>query len=132
MLSLLNTASVRKQRNDCVHAALNYMGVHFRERLSVSDIVHAAEISPSRLYALFQAQMGISPMAYLNQQRLSSACLLLESTDKPVREIAEMCGIDDVFYFSKLFKKELSSFAQRVLQSLSLYYNRKCQRIEKR
>lgn len=40
------------------------------------------------------------------QERIDRSILLLQMTAKPVQEIAAECGIQDVNYFIKLFKKQ--------------------------
>ena len=46
----------------------------------------------------------MSPIKYLNNYRLSVASDLLTKTNDSVKTIAEKVGINDQFYFSKLFK----------------------------
>lgn len=54
----------------------------------------------------FKAEYGYSVMSYVKRKRMSKAKKLLISTDKPLHEIADMCGYPDVEYFSRSFKKE--------------------------
>jgi transcriptional regulator GlxA family with amidase domain len=53
---------------------------------------------------LFKRKTGFPPVRFLNHARLSRAAALLRDTDEPIKWIAEKVGVDDVFYFSKLFK----------------------------
>ncbi len=103
---LLTIAKAKPRKNTYIHRALIYISTHYQKPLTVLEIADHVGLSPSRLYALFHRHLGISPIAYLNQMRLSKACLLLENTDCSISQIAEACGISDTFYFSKLFKKK--------------------------
>ena len=50
--------------------------------------------------------MGCTFTEYLNGYRLSSACTLLSTTDKPVLEISYETGFTNLSYFNRLFKKK--------------------------
>ena len=64
-----------------------------------------SNMSESNFYAAFKKQMAISPIAYLNNYRLSIAADRLTDTSDTVSEISYSVGISDPLYFSKLFKK---------------------------
>ena len=55
---------------------------------------------------LFKAETGYSPRQFALEARLRKAADLLDRTDTPVHEIAEQCGMESVYYFSRLFKKK--------------------------
>jgi AraC-like DNA-binding protein len=54
---------------------------------------------------LFKAETGFSPRQFALEARLRKAADLLDRTDTPVHQIAEQCGMESVYYFSRLFKK---------------------------
>jgi YesN/AraC family two-component response regulator len=49
----------------------------------------------------------IKPSEYINNIRISVALSLLLETNLLVSEIAEKSGFSDVYYFSKVFKKNI-------------------------
>lgn len=63
------------------------------------------KVNPSYLSSLFKKETGVTLTDYVNQKRVSQAILLLNSTAMQVQTIAQLCGIGDVNYFSKIFKK---------------------------
>ena len=85
--------------------ALQYLKDNYREKLTVEDIARKAHLSASRLHAVFKREMGVSPICFLNNYRLSVAAQLLQATTKSVQQIAAEVGIPDGIYFNKLFKK---------------------------
>lgn len=87
-----------------VVSALTYIENHYMEKITVQDIAHRVNLSASHLFSVFKKQMGISPVAYLNNYRLSLAAELLLRTDATITEIANSVGISDAIYFNKMFK----------------------------
>lgn len=62
---------------------------------SVEAMADAVGVSTSRLHALFREEQGASPHAWLQRQRLASACAWLAQTDRPLAEIALAPGFSD-------------------------------------
>ncbi|MBO5198488.1 MAG: helix-turn-helix domain-containing protein [Lachnospiraceae bacterium] len=62
-------------------------------------------VNPSYLSALFKKETGSTLTEYVNRKRVEHAILLLNSTTIQIQTIAQYCGIPDVNYFTKLFKK---------------------------
>ena len=83
----------------------NYIERHYSEPITVATLAAVANLSEPRLFAVFKAAFGTSPVSYLNNYRLSMAETLLTQTDLPVGQIGEQVGIRDGNYFNKLFKK---------------------------
>ena len=73
--------------------------------LTLSSLATMQNISPSYLSALFKQEVGKTLTEYVNSKRIERAMQLLETTRLQVQTIAQNCGILDVHYFSKIFKK---------------------------
>lgn len=73
--------------------------------LSLSSLAAMQNISPSYLSALFKQEVGQTLTEYVNNKRINRAMQLLGTTKMQVQTIAQSCGILDVHYFSKIFKK---------------------------
>ncbi len=55
---------------------------------------------------IFKGEFEITPMEYLNHLRLLKAKELLQNMPAfQLKEVAELCGFSDPFYFSRFFKK---------------------------
>jgi AraC family transcriptional regulator of arabinose operon len=83
--------------------SMQWIREHIAEPLVLSEIARRAGLSVPHFCALFKKQTGISPMRYLMHARMSRACALLDSTDKPVAEISSEVGFRDAFHFTKTF-----------------------------
>jgi transcriptional regulator GlxA family with amidase domain len=71
----------------------------------MSDIANYADCSTSTLTRLFQKYLNKSPGQWLQEERLKQAAMLIATTILPFSEIGKRVGIDDQFYFSKIFKQ---------------------------
>jgi AraC-like DNA-binding protein len=54
---------------------------------------------------IFNLRYSLPPGKYLALLRLKKATSMLSSGDEQISRVAEQCGFDDQFYFSRLFKK---------------------------
>lgn len=73
--------------------------------LSLSALAKAQGVSPSYLSALFRRETGQTLTDYVNGKRVKFAMQLLKTTSLQIQTIAQHCGIIDVHYFSRIFKK---------------------------
>ncbi len=65
-------------------------------------------MNPDYFRKLFKKEMGVSPLKYLTQIRISHAKRLLrlkQRSDMSIQEIAWLSGFQDSLYFSRVFKK---------------------------
>lgn len=62
-------------------------------------------VNPSYLSTLFKKETGSTLTDYVNSKRAQQGVYLLNTTNMQVQAIAQQCGISDVNYFSKIFKK---------------------------
>lgn len=73
--------------------------------LGLQAIADTLRVNPSYLSSSFKKETGSTLTDYVNRKRIDHALLLLNSTTMQVQSIAQHCGILDVNYFTKLFKK---------------------------
>lgn len=78
---------------------------HSRCDMSLTLLSQNLLISPAYLSSIFKKIKGISINQYLTQSRLDKARELLSGTSLTLTEIADRVGYNDLFYFSKVFKR---------------------------
>ncbi|HEY0945726.1 MAG TPA: helix-turn-helix transcriptional regulator [Opitutaceae bacterium] len=71
--------------------------------LGVKELARDLGISTAHLRARFRASCGVSIGRHLRRLRLERACGLLRMSNARVSEIAEKCGFNSVFSFSRAF-----------------------------
>ena len=88
-----------------LQAALSYLECNYTQDFPVSELAQMCALSPSAFRRLFINITGMPPVDYRNRLRIQKAASLLLSGQYTVAEAAEQVGIQDIKYFSKLFKR---------------------------
>ena len=83
---------------------------------SIESLSKKYGYSVSHFRKLFTKQYGISPVKYLIHVRIHIAKRLLTETDNSIKNIAEMVGYKNEFYFSRAFKMETGMTASEYRQ----------------
>ncbi len=86
-------------------ACRRYIEANFAKPLTLRELAEMAHLSPSHFCTMFRRHFYVAPIDYLLQTRLRHAQLLLSDSRLRIGEIAAECGYNDVFVFSKLFKR---------------------------
>ncbi|WP_413795243.1 MULTISPECIES: transcriptional regulator FtrA [unclassified Pseudomonas] len=93
----------KSPRNELTRV-LQWAREHLNEPLSVCEMASQMAMSERTFLRRFVETTGLSPMAWLQQERLSRARELLESTDQSTTTIAQVCGYRSVESFRKAFR----------------------------
>ncbi len=88
-----------------VKSVINIMRRGLPDDLSIRILSKAVNLSSARLRQLFKKDAGRSPMQYLRDLRMQTACELLRSTFLSIKEITARSGIGDTSHFGHDFKK---------------------------
>jgi AraC family transcriptional regulator of arabinose operon len=79
----------------------NNLGVAFK----LEELALYTNLSVSQFSTVFKSRTGYSPIEYVNHLKVQKACQQLLLTEYPVKQIAYNLGIEDPYYFSRMFSK---------------------------
>lgn len=91
--------------SDPAAIAIDYMKDNIGKLLTLKDIASRVNLSVSHFAGMFQKRTGFAPIEYFNHMKIQEACQYLQFTEESIKEISSRFGIDDSYYFSRLFKK---------------------------
>lgn len=103
---LNQSLSKNKVRNVRVNKAIEYIGDHFLDNITLEELANAASTSPSHLSYLLRKHLNLSFKSILCQVRIRFAQQLIESS--PAMTITDVCmqsGFGDLSHFEKTFKR---------------------------
>ncbi len=95
----------RRTINSTLQKALDYISSKYSEPITLNEVAEHTYVSIYYLSRMFTKELGKNYVDYLNEIRIEKAKEYLRDSCYKTYEIAELVGIKDAHYFSKLFKK---------------------------
>lgn len=84
---------------------LNYLNREYHAKITSTLIEETFEVNYDYLNRVFHKLTGYTILNYLNMVRINKAKELIETTSIKFSEIGYLVGVEDPYYFSRLFKK---------------------------
>lgn len=94
-----------KQYSPLVQKVLTVVDSDLTADLSLKHLSKLLNVNASYLSSLFKKETGKTLTEFIAQKRMQHAAFLLRTTKLQVQSVAQHCGIYDVNYFTKMFKK---------------------------
>lgn len=89
--------------NKITHRLLQYCTQHFEENISMQSVCEACGFSYYQVSRLFSKTFGINFSGYINNLRISKACILLRESSMSINDIAYSVGFDTIRNFNRVF-----------------------------
>lgn len=87
-----------------METVIDYIENHLNEHLDLEQIAEAVHYSKYHLHRMFAAAAGMTLHDYIQRRQLTEGAKFLVFTDKPIIEIALLCGYESQQAFSAAFK----------------------------
>lgn len=85
---------------------LEWAGERLAQPLTVAALAERAATSPATLHRRFRAQLGTTPLAWLNTQRVTLACRLIEAGEQRMEVVARRSGLGTAANLRARVKRE--------------------------
>lgn len=90
---------------EVIEMSIENMRQNLESRLTLPEMAAHVNYSIPHFSSLFKKKTGHSPLHYYLQLKIQRACLLLDTTRDNIGEISRKLGMDDPYYFSRMFRK---------------------------
>lgn len=115
MIKLMNIYTLESSENHAPHQvhenslvispALDYIRNNYMQEFSVDILADICHMSSTHFRRTFTSIMGTGPLEYLNRLRISTASVLLRTTEMPILDISEEVGFHSVSSFNRHFSE---------------------------
>ena len=97
--------TVKSKKYNRIRKAVDYIEENYHTKPDNSFLSKLCYMSKYYFIKTFTTEVGVTPQKYCTMIIIDKSKHLLDNTDMKIGDIAKAVGIDDVLYFSKLFKK---------------------------
>ena len=89
-----------------IEPAISFINENFlKEKISIEYLAEISGISQSYLKKLFIKRFGVTPLKYAIQLKINYAKDLLLTGVYNISQVAELCGYNNLYFFSRQFKE---------------------------
>lgn len=92
-------------KDEIVADAVKTLNEDFFRNGPLMSFAEKYKISYVQFLRRFKAQTGITPFEYSARLKMKRAEYLLVNTDLAIKDISQVCGFENEYYFSNFFKK---------------------------
>lgn len=103
-----------------IDQVIKFIDKHINQKIFLGDIAKEIGMSEGYLCKIFKSETGKSLVQYVNDLKMNRAAELLKNPELMVKEVSDAIGIDDPFYFNKMFRKHTgmspSEYKKKLMQ----------------
>lgn len=93
-------------RSKLIAELLHDLETHLSDKITMHEAARRCHLEPTYFSTLFRTETGVSFIQYLNRRRVEAACrILFSEPDSSMEQVAVRCGLSNVRYFFRTFKK---------------------------
>ncbi|WP_219837175.1 helix-turn-helix domain-containing protein [Paenibacillus sp. R14(2021)] len=94
-------------KNHRMKQMLNWIHLHYAEKIILDDIARAGQLSRSECCRYFNRILNTTPLSYVTDYRIQKSLVLLQEADSNVTEVAYQVGFNSTSYFIDKFRKSM-------------------------
>jgi AraC-like DNA-binding protein len=88
-----------------VEKVIEYLHQNIHKKVTLQELSDLVHVSLFYLSRAFKNSTGYTVIEYFNKIKIDKAKELMIESDKKIKDIAQVVGFGDEFYFSRIFKK---------------------------
>ncbi len=100
----IQRAAVSRSQVEIAKKVSQYLSEHITQKITLDDLAQEFNASVSHIQNSFKLVYGASVAAFIRNQRMHEAALLLQTTDRTIADIAGEFGYDNASKFAKAFR----------------------------
>jgi AraC-like DNA-binding protein len=104
-LMQISTEAGEASNETRLHFLLHFIHENLAEKISIDALSRKAYMSRNTFFKWFKEQFWITPLEYINRERIKLAKQILSGKESNVSDVGYQCGFTYVNYFVRLFKK---------------------------
>lgn len=97
----------RTSQSNYVSRCMDYVNLHYREKIYLNDVAELLGLSTSYLSRLFKKESGMTLQDYICKVRVERAANLLKYSDESIARIAEYVNFPSQSYFGRVFLEQM-------------------------
>ena len=94
-----------RETESIVERIKKYVALHIDQEISREDIANAVFLNKDYMARIFKQETGISIAAYVQQEKLQLASVLIAKTTTSISGIASQVGYSSFSHFSRVFRQ---------------------------
>ncbi|MEM6344518.1 MAG: AraC family transcriptional regulator [Bacteroidota bacterium] len=85
---------------------IDYIRKNLHKNLSIKELSDKVCMSESNFHRVFKNELNVSPIEFINNERIKLATSLLQNPNKKIKEVCIECGFNSLSYFTRIFKRK--------------------------
>ncbi|BDS10757.1 AraC family transcriptional regulator [Aureispira anguillae] len=85
---------------------IQYIRQNLEKNLTIKELSNKIYMSESNFHRVFKNELNISPIDFINNERIKLATSLLQDPKKKIKDVYMECGFNSLSYFIRVFKRK--------------------------
>lgn len=103
---IYNDKTLNVQQSHRLAFVIRFIRENLSEPLSIEELARKVHMSESNFHRVFKNELGVSPVQFINNERIKLATSLLQDAELSIKEVYLEAGFNSLSYFNRLFKRE--------------------------
>lgn len=85
---------------------IEYIRKNLHKDLTIKELSDKVYMSESNFHRVFKNELNISPIDFINNERIKRATSLLQNPKNRIKDVYMECGFNSLSYFIRMFKRK--------------------------